>query len=140
MSNFKMKYSTTWENHYFILYKINSDQTLTALCQPKPIILCSNRHNEQFYGIRSTRYGMRVPPECEYWGIFNLIDDEWIPQIQGTIPSQYSRQIIPLNDGRIVYIRKSKTNISFSISINRKFLIVNKKFFVVNKKKAKVTK
>jgi len=126
MSNFKTKYSTTWKDHYFILYKINFDQTLTSLCKPKPITLCSNRHNEEFYGIQSTRYGIRPPLESQYWGIFSVVNGEWVLHIGDTIPPEYSRQIISLNDGRFVYLRKSKTNINFSISTKNKKVKVTK--------------
>ena len=120
MSNSKTKYSTTWENHYLIFYKINNDQTLTALSQPKPIVPCSNKHNELFYGVKSTKYGMRPPAQSEYWGIFSVINSEWILHLGNTIPLEYTRQIMPLNDGRFVYCKKSKTNISLSISTNNK--------------------
>ena len=120
MSNSKSKYSTTWKDHYFIMYKINYDQTLTALSKPRPILICSNKHNQTFYGVKSTRYGMRPPAESGYWGIFSIVDQEWTLHIGDTIPLEYTRQILPLNDGRFIYVKKSKTNITFSISINNK--------------------
>lgn len=120
MSKHKTKYSTNWKEHYLIFYKINSDKTFTALAKPKPIVACSNKHNELFYGVKSTRYGMRPPAQSEYWGIFSVINGEWVLHLGNTIPLEYSRQIMPLNDGRFVYCKKSKTNITFSISTNNK--------------------
>jgi len=120
MSNSKTKYSTTWEDHYLIFYKINNDQTLTALSQPRPISPCSNKHNELFYGVKASRYGIRPPAQSEYWGIFSVVNGEWVLHIGNTIPLEYSRQIMPLNDGRFVYCKKSKTNINISISTKNK--------------------
>lgn len=120
MSNSKIKYSTNWKNHYFIMYKVNSDQTLTALSEPKPIVSCANKYNQLFYGIKASRYGIRPPEESQYWGVFSSLNGEWILEIGNIIPPQYSRQIMPLNDGRFVYVRRSKTNIFFSISTNNK--------------------
>jgi len=66
------------------------------------------------------------PLESQYWGIFSVVNGEWVLHIGDTIPPEYSRQIISLNDGRFVYLRKSKTNINFSISTKNKKVKVTK--------------
>lgn len=113
-------YSATWENHYFIFYKVNSNRTLTSVSEPKPIVLCTNKYGQDFYGVRAGRYGMYVPQEAERWGVFKYENDIWTPQFGAPVPKPSERNIIQIDKGRFVIIRRSTTNINFSISLSSK--------------------
>lgn len=113
------KHSIDWDKHYFILYKVNPDRTITSVSKPKPIILCDNKNGQKFYGVRAGKYGMYVPADSQRWGIFSFKDNIWKAHFSELVPESYQRQVITLGDGRIAYCRRGKANLNFSITINK---------------------
>jgi hypothetical protein len=110
------KYSMTWEDHYFIFYKMNRNRTITSVGTPKEITLCNNKYNEAFYGVRAGKYGIFIPSDAERWGVFSFINNIWTPQFGDLIPKEYERQLYSLDQGRFALLRRSTVNINFSIT------------------------
>lgn len=114
------KYPIDWDQYYFILYKVNSNKTITSVSKPKPIIIRNNKNNgQQFYGVHAGKYGIHVFPDSQRWGIFSFKDNIWQAHFSEVIPKPYEGQVITLGDGRIAYCRRGKTNLKFSININK---------------------
>lgn len=107
-----------WQDCYFALYFTNEDGTATSTLV-KPIIRATKKDGSEldFYGIRASKFGTKVPSGSESWGIFRYTDGEFELLVSGDIPEPNNRQLQELSDGRLIYVRRSQANLMFSISM-----------------------
>jgi hypothetical protein len=103
---------------YLALYKINEDGTIDST-YIKPIVRATRTSGEQldFYGVRASKYGIKVPTGSQEWGIFHYDGSEFKLLVSGQIPEPSTKRIHELSDGRIIYVRRAKSNLSISMSM-----------------------
>lgn len=106
---------------YLALYKINEDGTITST-YIKPIVRASRTSGEQldFYGVKASKYGIRVPPGSQEWGIFQYDGSEFKLMVSGQIPEPKTKRVHEMSDGRIIFVRRGSANISISLSMHPK--------------------
>ena len=110
-----------YQNCFLAFYKINDDGTIDST-YIKPIVRASRSSGEQldFYGVRASKYGIKVPPTSQEWGIFHYDGSEFKLLVSGQIPEPKTKRIHELSDGRIVYVRRGNANLSISMSMHPK--------------------
>jgi hypothetical protein len=108
-----------WKNCYFVLYRTNTDGTIDST-YVKEITHAQRNTGEllPFYGVRASKYGIIVPKTTEKWGIISMEDSKPELLISGDIIEPNSKQIFELSDGRVIYMKRGKNNLTFSISFN----------------------
>jgi hypothetical protein len=116
-----MSIPADWKDCYFILFKRNEDGTVDST-YVKPIIQAQRKTGEllDFYGVRASKYGIKIPPFSTGWAVIHVNDDDTKTVISGEIIEPKSKRIWELSDGRIVMMRRGTTNISINISAHPK--------------------
>jgi len=116
-----MSLPSDYNNCYFILYKNNEDGTIDSV-YVKPIIRASKSSGQllDFYGVRASKYGIKVPADAEGWAIIHVENKTPKRVISGNLPGPKESKIWELSDGRVVYIKRGTANISFSASMHVK--------------------
>jgi hypothetical protein len=113
-----MSLPANWKDCYFILYKRNEDGTVDST-YAKPIMQAQRKTGEllDFYGVRASKYGIKVPPTSVGWAIIHTVDGSPKTIISGDLIEPKSKRIWELSDGRVFYMRRGNTNISINISM-----------------------
>jgi len=112
-------YPQDWKDHYFVFFKNESNGTITSVAAPKAIVLAKTTEGQslKFYGVRASKFGMRIPQDATKWGIFTKINNEWSLCLGKDLPDPSSKIFITLPDKRIIYLRRGVKNLTFSITI-----------------------
>lgn len=113
-----MSLPANWKDCYFVLYKRNEDGTVDST-YTKPIVQAQRKTGEllDFYGVRASKYGIKVPPTSVGWAIIHVVDGSPKIIISGDLIEPKSKRIWELSDGRVFYMRRGTTNISINISM-----------------------
>ncbi len=113
-----MSLPANWKDCYFVLYKRNEDGTVDST-YTKPIVQAQRKTGEllDFYGVRASKYGIKVPPTSVGWAIIHAVDGSPKIIISGDLIEPKSKRIWELSDGRVFYMRRGTTNISINISM-----------------------
>lgn len=106
---------------YFILYSRNEDGTVDST-YAKPIVRAQRKTGEllDFYGVKASKYGIKVPAGTVGWAIIHLHNDEPKTIISGELIEPKSKRVWEFSDGRIFYMRRGTTNISINVSMYAK--------------------
>lgn len=113
-----MSLPADWKDCYFILYTRNQDGTVDST-YAKPITRAQRKTGEilDFYGVKASKYGIKVPSGSDGWAIVHVVDGSPKTLISGEIVEPKTKKVWELGDGRIVYMRRGTANISINISM-----------------------
>ena len=69
-----------------------------------------------FYGIRGSKYGIKVPAQSHGWALVHNNDGHLTTFASGIIPEPMFDQKIELADNRVVHVRRANANLFFTIT------------------------
>jgi len=76
-----------------------------------------NTNGPDFYSIRSSSYGIKVPTAAVGWAIVRMTSSTVKTLVIGEIPQPMTKVVQTLSDGRAIYMRRSEANMWFTITV-----------------------
>lgn len=115
----KIDFPKNMENLSFVLYKQpkTSDQKEVLYVRSIEKIK-SPKYNNDFYGVKSSKYGIRIHSQATHWCIAVLGANPKV-LFESRIPDEMTNQIIDYTEDNAVYFNRFSKNCRFTIGMSK---------------------
>ena len=122
MTNKKNTLPTDWNNCFLVFHGAPDENGFGDSLYARPLQGFNRKKNANingpdFYSIRASRYGIKVPALAVGWAIVYMEGSTVKTLVVGEIPEPMTKTIHELSDGRAIFIRRSEMNIFFTITV-----------------------
>lgn len=120
MNTNELTIPTDFADCYFVLHSAKDEEGYADSLFARALLGYRRKKNNtesfDFYGIRASKYGTRIPPSATGWALVHSLNGELNTLASGDIPEPVTKSKVQLSDGRMVTVRRSQVNLFFAVS------------------------
>ncbi len=120
MSDTNFTIPSDFADCFFIFHSAEDENGFADSLYARPLKGFRRKDNTtesfDFFGIRGSSYGTKVPAGTAGWALVHNNDGELTTLANGTIPEPGLIQKVELSDGRVVHVRRAQINFFFSVT------------------------